>query len=83
MLNASFRLLCVSPIVQAKEADALRHFKESVELVAKGQECGVGLDNADCKEGDFLQAYELEPLMVDIYGEPIKTAAAAAGKKKK
>lgn len=54
-----------------------------MELVAKGQECGVGLDNADCKEGDFLQAYELEPLMVDIYGEPIKTAAAAAGKKKK
>ena len=60
--------------LQAKEPDSLRHFKDSVQLVTKGQECGVGLDGADCRPGDYLQAFELEPRLVDIYGEPIKLA---------
>jgi translation initiation factor IF-2 len=40
---------------------SLRRFKDDVRSVAAGFECGVGLDNfRDVKEGDVIEAYEIE-----------------------
>jgi translation initiation factor IF-2 len=40
---------------------SLRRFKDDARSVAAGFECGVGLENfRDVKEGDVLEAYEVQ-----------------------
>mmetsp|Transcript_6852 Transcript_6852/g.9463 ORF Transcript_6852/g.9463 Transcript_6852/m.9463 type:complete len:1010 (+) Transcript_6852:166-3195(+) len=47
-------------IFHAQEAESIRHFKDSVETMAKGEECGVLLSGFDdYKAGDVLQCYEM------------------------
>ena len=41
--------------------DTLRRFKDDAREVAAGYECGLSLENfADVKEGDVVEAYEIE-----------------------
>jgi translation initiation factor IF-2 len=50
------------PIFTGKIA-SLRRFKDDVKEVEKGFECGIGIENfADFKEGDVIEAYELETI---------------------
>ncbi len=39
---------------------SLRRFKDDVKEVATNYECGIGVDGADLKEGDQIEAYVLE-----------------------
>ena len=40
---------------------SLRHFKEDVNEVRNGMECGIGLENFnDVKVGDVIEAYVVE-----------------------
>ena len=40
---------------------SLKRFKDDVKEVAKGYECGMGLNKFnDLKEGDIFEAYEIE-----------------------
>jgi translation initiation factor IF-2 len=40
---------------------SLRRFKDDVGEVREGYECGIGLTNfQDVKEGDVIEAYEVE-----------------------
>jgi translation initiation factor IF-2 len=42
----------------------LRHFKEDVKEVEKGQECGVVLEGyADVKEGDVLELFKTKQVV--------------------
>jgi translation initiation factor IF-2 len=50
------------PIFTGKVA-SLRRFKDDVKEVEKGFECGIGIENFnDFKEGDIIEAYELETI---------------------
>jgi translation initiation factor IF-2 len=50
------------PIFTGKIA-SLRRFKDDVKEVDKGFECGIGIENFnDLKEGDIIEAYELETI---------------------
>ena len=52
----------LKPIFTGKIA-SLRRFKDDVKEVEKGFECGIGIENfADFKEGDVIEAYELETI---------------------
>jgi translation initiation factor IF-2 len=61
--SAMVRLLRdAKPIFTGKIA-SLRRFKDDVKEVEKGFECGIGIENfADFKEGDVIEAYELETI---------------------
>src|SRR4051812_35689887 len=61
--SAMVRLLRdTKPIFTGKIA-SLRRFKDDVKEVEKGFECGIGIENfADFKEGDVIEAYELETI---------------------
>jgi len=55
-------------IFTTDEAESMRHFKDSVESMPKGEECGVLLNGfEDFKPGDVLQSYEfvMEPSKLD------------------
>ncbi len=57
--NAGVRLLRDSVVIYTGKAASLRRFKEDVKEVAKGYECGIGLENYnDIKVGDFIEAFE-------------------------
>jgi len=61
--TAMVRLLRdTKPIFTGKIA-SLRRFKDDVKEVDKGFECGIGIENFnDLKEGDIIEAYELETI---------------------
>ncbi len=53
-------------IVADDKIDSLRRFKDDVKEVASGYECGVSLEKfADIKEGDILEAYNVEEYRED------------------
>ncbi len=59
--NAKVRLVRDGVVVYDGGLASLKRFKEDVREVAAGYECGVGLqDFGDIKEGDIIEAYELE-----------------------
>jgi translation initiation factor IF-2 len=56
--QAKFRLLRRSKVVWEGDAiDSLRRFKDDVNKVAKGVECGVAIPYSDVRVGDKLIAY--------------------------
>ena len=58
--NAKARLLRDGVVVYTGKISSLRRFKDDVREVAKGYECGVGLENYnDIKTGDVIEAYEI------------------------
>ena len=59
--NASVRLVRDGVIVYDGKIGSLRRFKDDAAEVREGFECGIGLDNyQDVKEGDIIEAYEVE-----------------------
>ena len=62
-------------VFEVKEAHSLRHFKDMVETVKKGQECGIDLDSVEIRIGDIIQAFHLEPRKLDVYGKLVGDAA--------
>ncbi len=59
MRNASVRLLRNGVVIYTGKLSSLRRFKDDVKEVAKGYECGVGLENFnDIKVGDVIEAFE-------------------------
>ena len=60
---AMVRLLRDSKSIFTGKIASLRRFKDDVKEVEKGFECGIGIENfADFKEGDVIEAYELETI---------------------
>ncbi len=58
--NAQARLLRNGIVVHTGKIGSLRRFKDDVREVAKGYECGIGLENYnDVKVGDVIEAFEV------------------------
>jgi len=59
--EAKIRLVRDSVVVYEGKVKSLRHFKEDVNEVRNGMECGIGLENFnDLKVGDVIEAYVVE-----------------------
>jgi len=57
--DASVRLVREGTVIWDGKLGSLRRFKDNVQEVEQGQECGIVLDGyADVKEGDMLEFYE-------------------------
>jgi translation initiation factor IF-2 len=57
--DASVRLIREGTVIWDGKLGSLRRFKDDVQEVEQGQECGIVLDGyADVKEGDVLELYE-------------------------
>ena len=64
-LSCNFRVIRdgqqVSPAGETVEASSLRHFKELVDSVRRGEECGLALRGyTDFREGDVIECYSIE-----------------------
>ena len=63
--GSKVRFLRDGAIIWKGEISSLRRFKEDVQEVASGYECGIGLsDFQDLKDGDIIETYderEIEP----------------------
>ncbi len=58
--NARARLVRDGVVVYDGRITSLRRFKDDVQQVQTGFECGIGLENfRDIKEGDFIESYEV------------------------
>jgi translation initiation factor IF-2 len=58
--GARARLLRDGVVVYDGRIGSLRRFKDDVQTVAAGFECGIGLENfRDIKEGDQIEAYQV------------------------
>jgi translation initiation factor IF-2 len=58
--NAQVRLLRDGVVIYTGTLTSLKRFKDDAKEVAKGYECGVGLERFnDIKEGDFIEAFEV------------------------
>ncbi len=58
--NARVRLLRDGVVVYTGKIASLRRFKDDVREVAKGYECGIGLENYnDIKTGDVIEAFDV------------------------
>jgi len=58
--NAKARLIREGVVVYDGEIESVRRYKEDVQEVAKGYECGVKLKNFnDVKVGDIIECYEV------------------------
>jgi translation initiation factor IF-2 len=61
--NSTARLVRDGTVVYETTVGSLRRFKDDVREVAAGFECGIGLDGfQDVKEGDIIQAYEVQEI---------------------
>jgi translation initiation factor IF-2 len=59
--EAKIRLLRDNVVIYEGKVRSLRHFKEDVNEVRNGMECGIGLENFnDVKVGDVIEAYVVE-----------------------
>ena len=66
--HLSFRLLRGDKVVKRSlRADSLRHFKDTVKEVTRGNECGLSLEGEeDVRAGDVIECYEAEREQVKI-----------------
>jgi translation initiation factor IF-2 len=65
--NANARLVRDGIVVIDASIASLRRFKDDVSEVRDGFECGIGLANfQDLKEGDVIEAYEVEEIARSI-----------------
>ncbi len=57
--NSPIRVLRDNVVIHEGELDSLRRFKEDVQEVRHGMECGIGVKNyLDVKAGDQIEVYE-------------------------
>jgi translation initiation factor IF-2 len=65
--NSKARLVRDGVVVYDGKIASLRRFKDDVGEVRDGYECGIGLENfQDIKEGDIVEAYEVEEVARSI-----------------
>lgn len=58
--NAAARLVRDGVVIYEGRMTSLRRFKDDVQSVAQGFECGIGLENfRDIKEGDTIESFEV------------------------
>lgn len=56
--GASIRLIREGVIIYESSVSSLKRFKDDVKEVAKGYECGIGIENFnDIKIGDFIESF--------------------------
>jgi len=61
--NAAARLVRDGVVVYEGRITSLRRFKDDVQTVAQGFECGIGLENfRDIKEGDTIESFEVREI---------------------
>ena len=61
--NARVRILRDDVVLHDGKISSLKRFKDDAKEVAKGYECGVGIDNFnDLKETDQLEFYEMREI---------------------
>jgi len=61
--NAAARLVRDGVVIHEGRIASLRRFKEDVQTVATGFECGIGLENfRDIKEGDTIESFEVRTI---------------------
>jgi translation initiation factor IF-2 len=59
--NGKARLIRDGVVIYDGKVGSLRRFKDDVAEVREGFECGIGIENfQDIKEGDSIEAYEVE-----------------------
>jgi translation initiation factor IF-2 len=62
--NSKARLVRDGAVVYETTIASLRRFKDDAREVAAGYECGIGLDGfQDIKEGDLIQAFEIQEVV--------------------
>jgi translation initiation factor IF-2 len=65
--NAEVRLLRDNVVIFEGKISSLRRFKEDASEVARGYECGIGIQNFnDVKVGDTIEAFVTEKVMADV-----------------
>ncbi len=61
--SASVRLLRDNIVIFEGELSSLKRFKDDAKEVVTGYECGITIENYnDIKEGDFIEAYEMQEI---------------------
>ena len=57
--GAKFRLIREGVVIYEGNVSSLKRFKDDVREVAKGYECGVGIEGCnDMRVGDFIESYK-------------------------
>ena len=65
--NAQVRLVRANVQLYVGRMISLRRFKDDVKEVVQGYECGIGLEGYnDVKEGDVIEAYEIEEVAATL-----------------
>jgi translation initiation factor IF-2 len=61
--NARARLARNGSVIYESTISSLKRFKDDAREVAAGYECGIGIEGYnDIKEGDLIQAFEIEEI---------------------
>ncbi len=61
--NAEIRLVRDGIVIHEGKISSLKRFKDDAKEVAKGFECGIGIENYnDIKEGDIIEAFKMEEI---------------------
>ena len=64
---AEIRLLRDNVVIFEGKIASLKRFKDDASEVAKGYECGIGIQNFnDVKIGDQIEAFVTEKVMADV-----------------
>jgi translation initiation factor IF-2 len=65
--ESAARLLRDNVVVYTGKVSSLRRFKDSVNEVRSGQECGIGLQNYnDVKQGDVIELFVTERVAPEL-----------------
>jgi translation initiation factor IF-2 len=65
--NAEIRLLRDNVVIFEGKISSLKRFKDDASEVARGYECGIGIQNFnDVKIGDTIEAFVTEKIMADV-----------------
>ncbi len=60
--NKKVRVLRDNVVIHEGELDSLRRFKDDVNEVRNGLECGIGVRNYDVKVGDKIEVFETKEI---------------------
>jgi len=64
--NRPIRVLRDNVVIFDGELESLRRFKEDVNEVRNGTECGIGVKNYDVKVGDQIEVYEIKEVAREL-----------------
>jgi translation initiation factor IF-2 len=65
--SAEIRLLRDNVVIFEGKISSLKRFKDDASEVAKGYECGIGIQNFnDVKVGDVIEAFVTERVLADV-----------------